>query len=89
TTKVGDKPVGALLRSENPVGTLVLLPDIDFYPEEFIKQQGSKRVWNAEATKFAARMVASIVALDHSLHSSAQVTPQPLWAADSMFELPS
>jgi hypothetical protein len=38
TTKHGDRPVGAIYRSESSSGALVLLPDIDFHPKDFYKK---------------------------------------------------
>jgi hypothetical protein len=39
TTKTGDKPVGAILRSASSSGSLVLLPDIDFCPKTFLEEK--------------------------------------------------
>lgn len=87
-TRTGDKPVGALLRSKVSSGTLALLPDIDFYPEDFLQQKGKDHVWTDKARQFAARFVGVVVALDKSLRSSAEVTPEPGWAAENAYVLP-
>lgn len=89
TTKNGDKPVGALIRSKSSAGSLLLLPDIDFYPDEFFKQQGKEQVWSQAAKQFASRFVGTIVALDKALHSSAEVTPEPTWATSGSYVLAS
>ena len=60
-TKNGDKPVGALYRSKNSNGSLILLPDIDFYAEGFLREKGDEQHWTPAATQFAARMVSAIV----------------------------
>lgn len=86
-TRTGDRPVGALYRSNSSAGTLLLLPDIDFYPETFIKEHEGEVTWTAEASKFAGRMLAAVVALDKALRSSIEVTPEPLWAAEPEFSL--
>ena len=86
-TKHGDRPVGAILRPTGSTGAIVLLPDLDFYPEKFIQEKGDERVWNGEAKKFAARMISAFVALDKAIHASIEVTPEPTWVAESRFAL--
>lgn len=87
-TKNGDKPVGALYRSKNSNGSLILLPDIDFYPDSFLKEKGDEQHWRPAATQFAGRMVRAVVELDKALHSTGEVTPEPPWAASSDYALP-
>ncbi|MFY9259717.1 MAG: hypothetical protein WAO71_04330 [Gallionella sp.] len=86
-TRTGDKPVGAQYRSKSSSGTLLLLPDIDFYPDNFTKKKGEEQIWTPSANQFAARMVAAVVALDKALRSSAEVTPEPAWAASTDYAL--
>jgi hypothetical protein len=82
STKAGDKPVGALLRSKDSLGTVVLLPDIEFEREEFINSRFQR---TAAAKQFASRMIAAVVALDGALKNSADVTPEPDWANNPAF----
>ena len=86
-TRTGDRPVGAIYRSKASLGTLLLLPDIDFYASDFVKEKADKQIWTAAAGHFGARMVASVVALDKALRASADVTPTPAWALGSRFAL--
>jgi len=86
-TRTGDRPVGALYRSKSSAGTLLLLPDIDFYPDNFITEHEGKANWTTAATKFATRMLAAVVALDKALRSTGEVTPEPPWAAEPEFSL--
>jgi len=86
-TRTGDKPVGAQFRSKNSSGTLLLLPDIDFYPKDFTKEKAGKQHWTPAANQFAARMVGAIVALDKALRSSVEVTPEPAWAESANYSL--
>src|SRR5436190_14526796 len=86
-TRVGDKPVGALYRSKASSGTLLLLPDIEFYADNFIKEKGDKQTWTPAAAQFAGRMVATVVALDKALRASVDITPEPAWATDPRFAL--
>jgi hypothetical protein len=86
-TRAGDKPVGALYRSKGSSGSLLLLPDIDFYADHFIKEKGDKQNWTPAASQFAGRMVAAIVALDKALRSSAEFTPEPAWATNARYTL--
>lgn len=83
-TKHGNKVVGAIFRSKNTNGTLVCLPDIDFYPTSFFDE---KDEWTKDAQEFAARFIKSIVSLDKSLRSSGEVTPEPEWSKDRKFKL--
>jgi len=87
TTKTGEKPVGVIARSKGSAGTLVLVPDVDFYPDEFLVKKGKGQDWTDAATQFAARFVSTIVALDKALHNTAEVTPEPAWASNSDFAL--
>jgi hypothetical protein len=87
TTKNGDKPVGAIVRSKGSAGTLVLLPDIDFYPDNFFKSDGNKYNWTEVAERFAARFLANVVALDKALRNTSEVTPEPGWATITAYSL--
>jgi hypothetical protein len=86
-TRTGDKHVGALYRSEASSGTLLLLPNIDFYQNNFFHQTGAGRDWTPAASQFAGKFVSAIVALDRALRSSSEVTPAPSWAGDPIFAL--
>lgn len=84
-TKNGEKPVGALFRSKNSNGSLVCLPNIDFYSIDFLKNDGKD--WTPKALQFAARLLSAVVSLDTALHNTGEVTPEPSWAADSKYSL--
>jgi hypothetical protein len=100
-TKTGDKPVGAVIRHVKSSGSLVLLPNIDFAREEFFieaedEEEGNKEgeedgeddsFWTPEAEQFANRMIHAIVGLDGALRASVDITPEPDWAADPIYEL--
>ena len=86
-TRTGDKAVGALYRSKSSAGTLLLLPDIEFYADNFVKEKGAKQTWTPAAEQFAGRMVSTVVALDKTLRTAAEVTPEPAWAAEPRFAL--
>lgn len=88
-TRTGDKAVGAIYRSKTSAGSLLLLPDIEFHPESFFKTKGDKQTWTPAATQFAGRMVSTIVALDKALRAAGEVTPEPAWASDQRFSLPT
>jgi hypothetical protein len=83
-TKNGDKSVGAIIRSKISAGALILLPDIDFYSNEFIDEEGE---WTKEAKHFGSRFVKSIISLDKSLKSSGEQTPEPEWAKNDIYKL--
>jgi hypothetical protein len=84
-TRTGDKTVGALYRSKTSPGTLLLLPDIDFYANNFLKGH----TWTAAAKQFAGAFVASVVALDKALRSTSEITPEPAWAGAKRYTLQS
>jgi len=88
-TRSGDKPVGAIYRSKSSAGTLLLLPDIEFYPANFLKGKGENQTWTSAAGQFAARMVSAVVALDLALRTGGEVTAEPSWAAEPGFEFSS
>jgi hypothetical protein len=86
-TRTGDKTVGALYRSKSSAGTLLMLPDIDFYPNKFIKEKEGKQSWTPAAGQFAGRMLSAVVALDKTLRTTAEVTPEPAWVTEPRFAL--
>jgi hypothetical protein len=88
-TRTGDKAVGAIYRSKTSAGSLLLLPDIEFYADSFVKAKDKKRSWTPVASQFAGRMIAAIVALDKALRTAGEVTPEPAWATDHKFSLPA
>ncbi|KDC99294.1 hypothetical protein L518_0227 [Bordetella bronchiseptica MBORD675] len=87
TTRTGAKTVGAIFRSTVSPGTMLLLPDIDFYDEQFLSEEGEETQWNDVAEKFSRNLVSSIVALDKALRSSSEVTPEPAWATTPEYSL--
>lgn len=89
TTRTGAKPVGAIYRSKASSGALLLLPDIDFCDDKFIKEEEGKQTWTPAALQFAGKFVSAIVSLDKSLRSSSEVTPEPAWATDAKYVLGS
>jgi hypothetical protein len=110
-TKNGDKPAGAVYRSKSSSGALLLLPDLDFYRDEFFKgeeddeevdAEGGENAededdeddeeqpdWTSAAEQFAARLVGAVVAMDHALHATTEITPEPSWATEAGFRLPA
>lgn len=86
-TRSGGKLVGALYRVKASAGTLLCLPDIDFYADEFFDEE--KDEWSKEGQLFSKQFVASIVGLDKALRSALEVTPEPTWASDNRFMLAS
>jgi hypothetical protein len=87
-TRTGEKTVGAMLRSQNHSGTILLLPNIDFDNEKFseIRKDGAE-YWTKEGSQFGARFISSIVALDKALQMSSDVTPEPAWATGAQFSI--
>lgn len=83
-TKHGDKTVGVIERLKNSNGSILCLPDIDFYPEEFFDEEEE---WSESAKQFASRFIKTIVALDKTLKSSGEVTPEPEWSRGKEFKL--
>jgi hypothetical protein len=84
-TRTGDKPVGAILRSKDSTGSLVLLPDVDFYPDDFVAEKNENQVWTKKATSFANHFVAAIVQLDKALRAESDVTAEPAWASSDAY----
>lgn len=88
-TKNGDKTVGAIYRGATGAGALVLLPDVDFYRDEFFGVDDKESEWTPEAVRFGNQMVSAAIALERHLHSATDLTPPPAWAADASFVLPN
>jgi hypothetical protein len=86
-TRTGDKPVGGILGIETSPGNLVVLPDIDFVPDDFVAIKDTKQVWTKKAVTFANRFVAAIVELDKSLRAESDVTVEPAWASGDEYLL--
>ena len=86
-THIGNKAVGAFLPSKSSSGTLVLLPDIDFEPDEFFQEDDDDDFWSPAAKQFASRMVAAVVALDKALRSAGEITPAPPWTEQPQYAL--
>lgn len=83
-TKHGERTVGAIIHSKNSSGALLLMPDIDFYSDVFVNEDGE---WTRDAKEFSAKFIKSIVSLDKSLRSSGELTPEPEWAKDNIYKL--
>lgn len=87
TTRIGDKPVGAIIRGKHS-GALVLLPDIDFYADDFLEEDDEEEAkWTAKAEQFAMRLLSAVINLDKALKSTTEITPEPPWAAESRYLL--
>lgn len=86
-TKTGEKTVGAIFRSQGSLGTIVVVPDIDFAPSKFFRVRDGNRYWSSDAKEFASRLVTSVTSLDKTLRNSAEITPEPSWALESKYLL--
>lgn len=88
TTKNGDKAVGAIIRSKYSNGSLVLLPNINFYADGFLQvDENEEPEWTQEAEQFAIRFLSTIIKLDKALKSNTEVTPEPIWASEPLYLL--
>jgi hypothetical protein len=83
-TQKGDKTVGAIYRSKSSSGTLLLMPDIDFYSKTFTTEKNN---WTKVANQFAAQFIGATVSLDKMLRSAADFTPEPSWVTSETFPL--
>lgn len=87
TTKNGNKTVGAIYKSKNSPGALVLVPDIEFYQDEFLEEKDDKQVWTKAGIAFGSRMLKAVVSLDKALKNEGESTPEPEWSKGSNYEL--
>ncbi|WP_288426338.1 hypothetical protein [uncultured Pantoea sp.] len=53
---------------------MILLPDIDFYSENFINEEGE---WTPEAAQFASKFTKEIVKISKNIQSTGDATPAP------------
>lgn len=88
-TKTGNKTVGGIVRSKSTSGVLLLLPELDFYPDDFYQDNHGEVEWTEDASRFAARLIGAVVALDKALKSEGEHTPEPIWAQAPEFALRS
>lgn len=88
-TRSGEKVVGSVYRDSVKGGVLLLLPDIDFEPDDFYTtDDDGDAIWTEKANQFAARYLSSIIALDKALRADREVTPEPAWASEGRYVLP-
>ncbi|UGA55309.1 hypothetical protein [Vibrio sp. VB16] len=85
-TKNGDKAVGSIVRHKSSNGTLILLPYMDFYPDNFLDHEGD---WTNESGKFASRLIKSIVTLEKAIKNTGEVTAEPEWCKSKDYKLKS
>lgn len=83
-TKNGDKEVGSLIRSNNSNGALLLLPDIDFYQDDFINDENE---WTSKGELFAKELIREVVLMAKLINSSGDITPPPKWVESEKFLL--
>ena len=83
-TKYGDKTVGAVHHSKNSNGSIVFLPDMDFYPANFISEDGE---WTEDADQFSGRFIKAIISMDRVLKSADELTAEPDWAKSEQYKL--
>jgi hypothetical protein len=88
-TRTGGRVVGGIRKDKTSGGALVLLPDLDFDQDDFYKEEEDEFEWTEKARQFAARLIGSLVALDKSLKSESERTPEPHWAQSQEFTLRS
>lgn len=83
-TKNGDKEVGSLIRSDNSNGALLLLPDMNFYQDEFINDENE---WTSKGELFAKELIREVVLMAKLINSSGDITPPPNWVESEKFML--
>ena len=73
-------PVGGVIRSEEWLGSIVLLPFFDFNVEVFIERSDEEgHEWTKKAQGISHSFVNQLIAVDRMLKSSAALTPPPEW----------
>lgn len=87
-TKKGDKLVGAIIRSKDSNGAVILLPYINFYKDTYYKQLKSGLEWSKEGLTFGAKYTSILVGIDKALKSSSDITPMPEWVKNEEYILP-
>lgn len=88
-TRTGDKTVGALIKMKDSTGTLLLLPHLNLYAEEFYKEtKDGEMEWSKKGQQFGHRLLSAIIEIDRSLRQSRAITPTPEWAQAAEFVLP-
>ncbi len=78
TTVKGNKTVGGIYKNKNSNGALVLVPDVDFYHDDFLEEKGDDLVWTQAAINFSDQMLKVVVSLDKTLKAEAESTPKKI-----------
>ncbi len=90
-TKHGDKTVGAVVKSSSSAGALIMLPDVDFYAQDFYEEveleDGTEEQWTDKAVQFAGRLIKCVSSINSALRNDADLTPEPDWATANEYSL--
>jgi hypothetical protein len=87
-TNTGGKVVGAEYHNPGGNGSLILLPNLDFYSDEyFIENEDGEHEWSQEADEFSEKLVKAIISIDKAIHSSGVQTAEPGWALVDEYKL--
>lgn len=88
-TRTGDQIVGAISRLPEMTGTLIMLPDINFIPDDFtVASKGGGASWTKKAKEFSHRFLSSILSIDAACKNHEGGSPEPGWLARDEFKLP-
>lgn len=90
-TKHGDKVVGAVVKSSSSAGALIMLPDVDFYAQDFYEDvelgYGIEERWTDKAVQFSGRLIKCVSSISSALRNDADLTPEPDWATANEYSL--
>lgn len=84
----GSRNLGAMVQLEDVPGHLILLPATGFDDEDFIEEKEGQSRWTKEALAIGATFVRCIVSIDKVLRGAGDITPQPPWASNPIYDLP-
>ncbi len=89
TTKHGGKVVGQVHRHKASGGCLLLLPNLDFEPDDFLEWRDGAEFFTEKAEIFARHYLAEINLLDAAVKGLAAKSPEPEWVMQEKYCIPS
>ena len=88
-TKTGNKTVAGLVRAKAGLkgGAILFLPPLRYDEEAFTQEKDGKIYWNKAGLAFGRKWISALTAIDTTVASELQQTPQPEWVKGTTFAL--
>ena len=87
-SETGSRVIGAVKRSKEG-GTLLFLPPVNFYNNEFFKMENGSLVWTQDGLHAGKRFIAAIISLEKAILHNRIIIPPPDWTNADQYRLSS